>query len=109
MPVIYFANTNCINRSLCFCYFVGLKFQKFLAYVADTLLGHAFGNVDLIEWNLKNVLLCSVFADLVTYLFFLKEMTVQLESNFACMFLVKLNVLLNIDCVVITISAVEVW
>ena len=31
--------------------------------------------------------------------FFLKEVAVQLESTFACMFLVKLNVLLNIDCV----------
>ena len=46
MPVIYFANTTCINRSFYFCHFVGLKFQKFLAYVAETLLGHAFGNVD---------------------------------------------------------------
>ena len=72
MPVIYFANTTCINRSFYFCHFVGLKFQKFLAYVAETLLGHAFGNVDnkyLIKWNLKNALLCSVFADLVTFLY----------------------------------------
>ena len=40
------------------------------------------------------------FLQIWSHLFFLKKMTVQLESTFACMFLLlKLNVLLNIDCV----------
>ena len=40
-----------------------------LEYKAETLPAHTFEYVDyknLIKWNLKNALLCLVFADLVT-------------------------------------------
>jgi len=44
--------------------------QKLLEYKAETLPPHTFGYVEyknVIKWNFKNALLCSLFADPVTF------------------------------------------